>query len=91
MAISIHLPPTAEDELRAAFGQNLDQVAFEALLVEGYRCGSLSSAQVGRLLGFDNRWDTENWLGQHGVTWNYSSEDLEADRRTLGCLFGDKR
>lgn len=83
MGISISLEPSAEQELRDAFGDALDQTAFEALLLEGYRSARLSSAQIGRILGLASRWEVEEWLGQRGAVWNYSLADLEADRATL--------
>ena len=61
----------------------------EAMAIEGYRSGKLSFAEVGTLLGFDNRWDTEEWLGYRGLNWNYSFQDLERDRRTHDDVFGD--
>ena len=50
--------------------------------------GALSRYQVQELLGFTNRWDTEDWLGRHQATVQYSLEDLEADRKTLDRLLG---
>ncbi|RJP34880.1 MAG: UPF0175 family protein [Candidatus Omnitrophota bacterium] len=90
MATVLELSSQTEQELREAFGPDLNQAAIESLAIVGYRSGKLSLAQVRRLLGFDNRWQTEKWLGERGVTWNYSQEDLEADRKTLSELFPDK-
>lgn len=78
----------AEDALREAWGNGLDQAAFDALVIEGYRSGKFGIAQVRRLLKLETRWDAESWLGQRGVFLNYSIEDLEADRRTLNRLLG---
>lgn len=89
MGISISLEPSAEQELRDAFGDALDQTAFEALLLEGYRSGRLSSAQIGRILGLGSRWEVEEWLGQRGAVWNYSLTDLQADRVTTQEVSGD--
>ena len=83
MSLTIHLPPSAEEAFRRAWGEQLDRKAFEALLLEGYRTQTLSRYEVQQLLGFDNRWDTEEWLGQHGAEISYSLQDLEADRTTL--------
>ena len=88
MTITLHIPDDAERTLREAWGAELDQAAFEALLIEGYRTGRLSSAQVGRLLGISDRWTVEKWFADRHVPLNYSIEDLEADRRTLDRLFG---
>lgn len=83
MTINIQVPESTEETLKQAFGANLERMALEALVVEGYRCGKLGIGQVRRLLGLESRWDAENWLGDHGVVWNYTLEDLEADRATL--------
>ena len=58
----------------------------EATAIEGYRTGKLSRAQVGRMLGL-NRFEMDAFLKAHNVPLNYTSEDLEADRRTLDELF----
>lgn len=84
------ISPQSEQELHEVFGPNLKKAALEALALIGYRSGKLSLAQVRRLLGFDNRWQTENWLGEQGVTWNYNLEDLEIDRQAIVRLFPDK-
>ena len=60
----------------------------EHIALNGYTKGTLSRFQVQRLLGFDNRWDTEDWLGRHGASVQYSLADLDADRATLDRLLG---
>jgi predicted HTH domain antitoxin len=66
-----------------------DRSAIEQAAIADYENGSLSFFEVQQLLGFDNRWDTEEWLGSRGVCMNYSMEDLEQDRQTLARIFGD--
>lgn len=88
MGISLNIPPTAEAMLREAWGQNLDCAAVEALAVEGYRSGKLSAADVGRLLGLQDRWTVNQWLADRQVPLNYTLDDLEADRATLDRLLG---
>jgi len=61
----------------------------EESAVAGYRAGELSLFEVRQLLGFDNRWETEEWLGSRGVDWNYSMEDLKDDRETIEQLLKD--
>jgi len=65
-----------------------DRSQLEQEWIEGYRSGELSFYEVQQRLGFDNRWDTEEWLGNRGVCMNYSMEDLESDRLTLARLLG---
>jgi len=87
MAISINIPNDQEQALRQAWGDGIDEAAFEALVIEGYRSGKFGSATVRQLLKHESRWDTEHWLAERGVPLNYTLEDLEADRRTLDKLF----
>jgi hypothetical protein len=42
--------------------------------------------RAGTILGPENRWDTENWLGDRGANVSYSLDDLRADQDTLGRL-----
>ena len=88
--LTIHIPEDAEQALREAWGENLDRAALEALVIEAYRTGKLGISQVRRLLGFESRWEAEQWLGTRGVNWNYSLDDLEADRRTLDRILGQE-
>lgn len=87
MSVTLELDEATESLLREAFGDNLSQAAREALAAEGYRTGKLGEAQVRRLLGFDNRWDTEAWLAKNNLVM-YTLEDLEEDRKTLERVLG---
>ena len=85
MSVSFNIPKSLEDTLRAEWG-DLDQAAKEALIIESYRTGKLSIGQVAEFLGFEIRFQAEKWLGDRGVTWNYSLDDLEADGHTLDAM-----
>lgn len=87
MHLSLNIPKDQESTLREAWGENLDRVALEALVIEGYRAGKFGSATVGRMLGHSSRWETEHWLAERSIPINYTLEDLEADRVTLDQLF----
>ena len=82
MSISFELPSEIEQHLRREV-PNLDQAAKEQFVIANYRKGKLSLGQVARVLGFETRFQAEEWLGERGVAMNYSLEDLEADRTTL--------
>ena len=88
MTLRLEISDDAHRALNEAWGQDLSRAALEALSIEGYRTGKLSRHDVQTLLGFQNRWETEEWLGSHGVCMNYSLEDLEADRATLNRVLG---
>ncbi len=88
MAVSFEIPKDAEEMLQRAFGDDLTRAALEAIAIEGYRAGKLSRYEVQILLSFEDRWETEAWLGGRGVHLNYSVQDLDADRETLDRLLG---
>jgi hypothetical protein len=89
MNFTVTIPDEFVEPLHAAVGGDLSRAALEQLALEGYRSQKLSRYQVQQLLGFDNRWTTEQWLGQHGAVLNYGLDDLEADRETLDRVLGD--
>lgn len=89
MNISIHVPDDLEPELKAAFGPNLSQSAWEALVVEGYRTRKLGIGQVMKLLKLESRFHAEEWLANLHVAANYSEGDLELDRQNLNAIFGN--
>jgi hypothetical protein len=62
--------------------------ALESVALSGYRSGTLSLHQVQNLLGFRDRWQTQEWLGSRGISQSYSVNDLQADRATLDQLLG---
>jgi Uncharacterised protein family (UPF0175) len=86
MELTLKIPDDLTAPLREAHGDDLGRAAIERLALGGYRAGKLSRYQVQRLLGFDNRYDTEEWLGRNGAVSNYTVDDLHADRETLDRL-----
>ena len=82
MTVKLDIPKDVEDSLRAAWG-DLDRAATDALVIESYRSGRLSIGEVARILGVETRFEAEQWLGGRGVCWNYSLNELEADRQTI--------
>ena len=88
MQLTLDIPDDIADHLRTARGGDLNRSAVEQLALGGYLDGTLSRFQVQRLLGFDNRWDTENWLGDRGASVQYSLADLDLDRANLDRLLG---
>jgi predicted HTH domain antitoxin len=91
MTVSIDIPKQAEELLRGAFGDHLSRAVLEAIAIEGYREGKLSRFEVQTLLGLEDRWETESWLGSKGVHLDYGREDLDADRQTLDRLLGPSK
>jgi predicted HTH domain antitoxin len=87
MAITIQIPPDIERELRQVDPQ-LDNSARDQFLVAHYQAGKLSTGDIAEILGFDTRFEAEEWLAAHGACQNYSLDDLEADRQTLDRILG---
>ena len=86
MELTLTIPDDLATSLRQSRGEDLGRAALESLALDGYNAGYLNRYQVQRLLGFDNRYDTEEWLGRRGASPSYSSSDLHADRDTLDRL-----
>lgn len=88
MGIAIKIPPAAEATIERVWGPDVGGAAFEALLIEGYRTGKLSTGDLADALSFASRFEAESWLKQHDVPLNYTIAELEADRATLDQLLG---
>ena len=88
MHVTVEIPDALVPQVRQAVGDDLARAAVEGYALEGYRTGALSRFEVQQLLGLDNRWDTERWLGRRGARLNYTLADLESDRQTLDQLLG---
>lgn len=88
MVIRVNIPKRAEETLRRIWGDRLSEAAFDALVIEAYRADSISAAEVGSLLGIEDRWEIEKWLADRRVPLNYTLEDLESDRKTLDRILG---
>jgi predicted HTH domain antitoxin len=77
MEITVHLP----DDL--AEHANPGRKALEALVIEGYRAGTLPHYQASQLLGV-SRFEFDAFLKYHKIEEHaYGLEDLEQDRATV--------
>jgi predicted HTH domain antitoxin len=85
MTVSFELPNDLQAELQVAFG-DLGQAAKEALAVQGYTDRKFGTSTLRRLLGFESRWQVEQWLADRQIVRNYSKDDLESDLETLRDL-----
>jgi predicted HTH domain antitoxin len=91
MQVTLEIPDEMADWL-ASQGQNLSRAAVEAIAIEGYRSGELTTSQTRRLLGFETRYELDGFLKARNV-WEhaYSLEDLEKDRQTWQRLEDEGR
>ncbi|MDJ0636960.1 MAG: UPF0175 family protein [Xenococcaceae cyanobacterium MO_188.B29] len=88
MQIKIDIPEAIGQQLIAQWG-NLAQRAKEALAIEAYRSGSLTSAQIQSLLNLSSRWEVEEFLKNSQAYLDYTESDLEQDRQTLNNLLSE--
>ena len=91
MQVTLEIPDEMAEWL-ASKERSLSRAALEALAIEGYRSGELSTSQTRRLLGFETRYELDGFLKAHNV-WEhaYSLEDLEHDRQTWKRLEAEGR
>ena len=76
--ITVSLPEDIASRLAGV--QDLPRMALEALALEGYREGKLSTGQLRCLLGYGTRMQVHAFLKHHGVFLHYGADDLEHDR-----------
>lgn len=82
--IAVDLPEDIVKRLESAW-RDVSRGALEAVALEGYRDGTLTREQVGRVLGL-SFWDTEAFLKERQAYLAYDEQDLEQDRRDLDRL-----
>ena len=84
MNVTVLIP----DDFAARFGTaaEVGRRALEALALEEYRAGRLSTAELRRVLGFGSRGELDGFLKARGIYEDYTPEDLERERRTLDRL-----
>ena len=83
MQVTVEIPDELAQKLTRE-GQDTARATLEALAIEGYRSGALTTYQTRQLLGFQTRYELDGFLKSRNV-WDhaYSLENLEEDRRTL--------
>jgi predicted HTH domain antitoxin len=89
MEITIRIPDDLALFLAGA-GDDLSRRALEALAVEGYRQGSLTQLQVGRLLSL-SRIETEDFLARHVDLYDYDPAELDSEAHVLRNISNPSR
>jgi predicted HTH domain antitoxin len=76
--VAIEIP---DDIGRVLGGQagDVSRAVLEAVAVEAYRSGTITPAQVQRMLGLRSRWKTESFLRRAEAYHDYTMDDLERD------------
>ncbi len=82
MELTIQIPDDLARRLRAE-GDDLSRRVVAALVIEEYRSGHLSKADLRRLPGLETRDALDGFLKAHRVPVEYTLEDLEQERRDL--------
>jgi len=78
--VTVELPDELSAFVAASRG-NVERAALEAIALEAYREGKLSTAQLRRLLGYRTRTQVHAFLKEHCVYLRYGPADLEHDRQ----------
>jgi hypothetical protein len=81
MNITICVPDELADKLGAE--ADLPRRALEALVIEAYRAGRVSDAELRALLGLETRYEMDGFLKRHGVYEEFTMADLEDERESL--------
>ena len=78
--ITIELPDTVIQELTPSSGE-ISRRVLELAVLEGYRSERYSRGEVAQILGLG--WhETEHFLAEHGLPYQYTLRDLDEDCRT---------
>jgi hypothetical protein len=80
--VIVHLPDEFAERLKAA-GGGLSRRALEALALDEYKLGHLTTGELHRLLGFTIRGALDGFLKARGISVDYPLEDLEQERQDL--------
>jgi hypothetical protein len=76
--IAIEIPDDIGQALAAQPG-GVSRAVLEAVALEGYRSGVITTAQVRRMLGHISRWETDAFLKRAEAYIDYTIEDLDLD------------
>lgn len=85
MNVTLAIPDDLAESLRAD-GSDLSRRALEALAIEEFRAGRLTTAEVGRMLGLETRDDVDGFLKAHGAYQPYATADLDREQALLKNL-----
>lgn len=85
MQVTVDIPDDLAKRLEDA-GGDLSRRALEALALEEYRGGRLTSPELRRVLGFETRYELDGFLKAHGEYEPFGLDDLERQRRDLERL-----
>jgi predicted HTH domain antitoxin len=76
--VAIEIPDGLARHLAAQVG-GVSRAVLEAVAIEAYRSGALTSAEVQEMLALPSRWEVEALLQRAGAYHDYTMDDLERD------------
>jgi len=76
--IAIEIPDDIGNILSVRAG-GISRAVLEAVAIEAYRAGSITTSQVQQMLGLHSRWETEAYLQRAAAFHDYTMDDLEKD------------
>lgn len=85
MNVTIELPDDLAERLNVR-GTDLSRRVLEALAIQEYKNGRLTTDELRRFLGFRTRMMLDGFLKAHGVWLDYTIADLEQERLDLSRL-----
>lgn len=88
MEVTVTIPEDIAAQLHTKW-QDLPRAALESLALEAYRSGTLTTAQLRRLLGFESRYELDGFLKQTGIYLDYDLDDLKQDLETIRRVRGE--
>jgi len=86
--VTVTIPEDIAAQLHTKW-QDLPRAALESLALEAYRSGTLTTAQLRRLLGFESRYELDGFLKNAGIYLDYDLEDLKRDLETIRKVRGE--
>ena len=84
MRVTLDIPDEVAERLKTA--GDLSRRALGAFVLEEFRCGRLSKAELRHLMSFGSRDALDGFLKAHGIFEPYSLDDLARERRDLERL-----
>ena len=84
MDLALKIPEEFYSKLVAS--QDAEREALEALAIEAYRTERLTNAELRRVLGFESRFETDEFLKRRDVSEPYTISDLKRERAEFDRL-----
>ena len=85
MQVTVQIPDDLACRLSQA-GADLSRRALEALALEEYRSGHITKPELRRLLGFETRYQLDDFLKAHNFHEHYTVEEIEREVESLERL-----